>query len=67
MYQDIAFRTAFLLTHSSADAEEAAQTAFVKAWAALPRFRRGAAFKPWLLRIVDNEAHIWRRSAVRRS
>ena len=67
MYQDIAFRTAFLLTHSSADAEEAAQTAFVKAWAALPRFRRGAAFKPWLLRIVANEAHNRRRSAGRRA
>ena len=65
-YQGIAFRTAFLLTGSAADAEEAAQTAFVKAWAALPRFRRGAEFRPWLLRIVVNEAHNRRRSGQRR-
>ncbi len=42
-YQGIAFRTAYLLTGSAADAEEAAQTAFVKAWRALPRFRSGRA------------------------
>ena len=65
MYQGIAFRTAYLLTGSSADAEDAAQVGFVKAWTALPRFRRGAPFKPWLLRIVANEAHNRRRSSGR--
>jgi RNA polymerase sigma factor (sigma-70 family) len=65
MYQTIAFRTAYLLTGSAEDAEDAAQTGFVKAWQALPRFRRGAPFKPWLLRIVANEAHNRRRSAGR--
>jgi RNA polymerase sigma factor (sigma-70 family) len=65
MYQGIAFRTAYLLTGSAADAEDAAQAGFVKAWMALPRFRRGAPFKPWLLRIVANEAHNRRRSAGR--
>ena len=64
MHQDIAFRTAYLLTGSAADAEDAAQAGFVKAWTALPRFRRGAPFRPWLLRIVANEAHN-RRSAGR--
>ena len=53
-YQGIAFRTAYLLTGSAADAEEATQTGFVKAWKALPRFRAGAEFRPWLLRIVAN-------------
>jgi RNA polymerase sigma factor (sigma-70 family) len=67
MYQDLAFRTAFLLTRSAAEAEDAAQTAFVKAWSALPRFRPGASFKPWLLRIVANEAHNRRRAAGRRA
>ena len=67
MYQDLAFRTAFLLTRSATEAEEATQTAFVKAWSSLPRFRRGAPFKPWLLRIVTNEAHNRRRSAGRRA
>ena len=65
MYQGIAFRTAYLLTGSAEDAEDAAQTGFVKAWRALPRFRRGSPFKPWLLRIVANEAHNRRRSAAR--
>jgi RNA polymerase sigma factor (sigma-70 family) len=67
MYQALAFRTAYLLTGSAADAEDAAQVGFVKAWTALPRFRRGAPFKPWLLRIVANEAHNRRRAAGRRS
>jgi RNA polymerase sigma-70 factor (ECF subfamily) len=66
MYQRLAFRTAYLLTGSAADAEDAVQTGFVKAWQALPRFRHGAAFKPWLLRIVANEAHNRRRAAARR-
>jgi RNA polymerase sigma-70 factor (ECF subfamily) len=65
-YQGIAFRTAYLLTGSSAEAEEATQTGFVKAWKALPRFRPGAEFRPWLLRIVANEARNRRRSSKRR-
>ena len=65
-YQGIAFRAAYLLTGSAADAEEAVQAGFVNAWAALPRFRRNAEFRPWLLRIVVNEAHNRRRSARRR-
>lgn len=66
MHSSIAFRTAYLLTGSAADAEDAAQAGFVKAWAALRRFRKGAEFRPWLLRIVANEAHNRRRSARRR-
>jgi RNA polymerase sigma factor (sigma-70 family) len=66
MYEGVAFRTAYLLTGSAADAEEAAQLGFVKAWSALPRFRAGAEFRPWLLRIVANEAHNRRRSSKRR-
>jgi RNA polymerase sigma-70 factor (ECF subfamily) len=65
-YQGIAFRAAYLLTGSAVDAEEAVQTGFVKAWSALGRFRRGSEFRPWLLRIVANEAHNRRRSAQRR-
>src|SRR3712207_6861099 len=56
------FRTACLITSSAADAEEAAQEAFVKAWRALPRFRAGAPFRPWLLTIVANEARNRRRA-----
>jgi RNA polymerase sigma factor (sigma-70 family) len=66
-YQGIAFRTAYLLTGSAADAEDAAQDAFVKAFYALGRFRPGAELRPWLLRIVANEARNRRRSAGRRA
>jgi RNA polymerase sigma-70 factor (ECF subfamily) len=65
-HQGIAFRTAYVLTASAADAEEAAQDGFIKAYRALGRFRRGAPFRPWLLRIVANEARNRRRSAARR-
>ena len=65
-YQGIAFRTAYLLAGNAADAEEAAQDGFVKAYRALGRFRRGAPLRPWLLRIVANEARNRRRSAGRR-
>ena len=65
-YQGIAFRTAYVLAGSAADAEEAAQDGFVKAYRALGRFRAGAPFRPWLLKIVANEARNRRRSAGRR-
>ena len=65
-HQGIAFRTAYLLAGNAADAEEAAQDGFVKAYRALGRFRRGAPLRPWLLRIVGNEARNRRRSAARR-
>ena len=66
-HQGIAFRTAFLVTGDGAEAEDAAQEAFVKAYRALPRFRPGAPFRPWLLRIVANEARNRRRSGGRRA
>jgi RNA polymerase sigma factor (sigma-70 family) len=64
-YQELAFRTAYIITRSAADAEEAAQDGFVKAYRALGRFRRGEPLRPWLLRIVANEARNRRRSAAR--
>jgi len=66
-HQAIAFRTAYLIAGNAADAEEAAQDAFVKAHRALGRFRRGAPFRPWLLAIVANEARNRTRSATRRA
>ena len=53
-YQDVALRTAYLVCPET-DADDAVQEAFLKAYAALPRFRDGAPFRPWLLRIVANE------------
>ena len=64
-YQQIAFRTAWVITGTAADAEDAAQEGMVKAWHALDRFRAGAAFRPWLLTIVANEARNRRRAGRR--
>jgi RNA polymerase sigma-70 factor (ECF subfamily) len=65
-YQDVALRTAHLVA-PEADAADAVQDAFLKAHAALHRFRPGAPFRPWVLRIVANEARNRRRSADRRT
>ncbi|HVY95486.1 MAG TPA: sigma-70 family RNA polymerase sigma factor [Solirubrobacterales bacterium] len=65
-HQRTAFRVAWLITRSTPEAEEAAQDAFVKAHAALGRFRAGAPFRPWLLKIVTNEARNRRVAASRR-
>ena len=56
-HERVAYRVAAAVTGRRADAEEATQNAFVKAYRSLHRFRAGAAFTPWLLRIVVNEAH----------
>ena len=65
-HQAAAFRAAYLITGSAAEAEDATQEAAVKAWLALGRFRKGAAFRPWLVQIAVNEALNRRRSAGRR-
>ena len=64
-YQDVAVRTAHLICPET-DADDAVQEAFIKAFDALPRFREGSPIRPWLLRIVANEARNRRRSAGRR-
>jgi RNA polymerase sigma-70 factor (ECF subfamily) len=66
-YQQLAYRVAYQVTGDAADAEDAAQEAFVNAYYALGRFRPGAPFKPWLCRIVANEARNRRVAAHRRT
>jgi RNA polymerase sigma factor (sigma-70 family) len=56
-HERVAYRVAAAITGGSADAEEAMQNAFVKAYRSLHRFRSGAPFRPWLLKIVVREAH----------
>lgn len=65
-YSNLAFRTAYLITGSAAEAEDATQEGFLKAYRALPDFRVGSPPRPWMLRIVANEARNRRRSAGRR-
>lgn len=66
-HQGVAFRTAFVVCGDAAEAQDAAQEAFLKAYLALDRFRAGAPFRAWLLAIVANEARNRRRSAGRRA
>jgi RNA polymerase sigma-70 factor (ECF subfamily) len=65
-YQQVAFRVAYVITGSAADAEDAAQDGMFKAYRALHTFRAGAEPRPWLLSIVANEARNRARSAGRR-
>jgi RNA polymerase sigma-70 factor (ECF subfamily) len=46
MYEELAFRTAWLVTGSSAEAQDAVQDAFLKAHRSLGRFRTGLPFSP---------------------
>ncbi|MEO8252027.1 MAG: sigma-70 family RNA polymerase sigma factor [Chloroflexota bacterium] len=66
-YQEVAYRTAYLVVGDADEARDAAQDGFLRAHAALGRFRAGAEFRPWLLRIVANAARNRRRSASRRA
>ncbi len=65
-YQDVALRVAHLVCPET-DADDAVQEAFLKAYRALDRFRDGSPVRPWLLRIVANEARNRRRAAGRRT
>jgi len=65
-HQAVAFRAAYLIAGSRADAEDATQEACVKAWLALASFRTTDPFRPWLVRIAINEARNRRRASGRR-
>lgn len=66
-YQEVAVRLAYPIVGAPGEAEDAVQEAFVKAFYALGRFRSGMPFRPWLLRIVTNEARNRRKAAGRRA
>jgi len=61
-----AHRAAWLLG-AGEDADDVVQEAFVKAFRALPKFRAGEPFAPWLLSIVANETKNLLRSRHRRN
>jgi RNA polymerase sigma factor (sigma-70 family) len=65
LHQRAALQVAYVI--AGPEAEDAVQEAFVKAFRALGGFRPGSPFRPWLLRIVANEARNQRRSAARRA
>jgi len=55
-HNQLLFRTARSIVKSDAEAEEALQEAYLRAWRALSRFRADAKLSTWLVRIVINEA-----------
>jgi RNA polymerase sigma-70 factor (ECF subfamily) len=57
-----AYRTAWLVVHDAAAAEDIAQESFLAAVRALDRFDRRRPFGPWLHRIVVNRAIDWARA-----
>jgi RNA polymerase sigma-70 factor (ECF subfamily) len=61
-----AHRTAYLIVHDAAVAEDIAQEAFLSAIRALDRFDRRRPFGPWLNRIVVNRAIDWARARALR-
>ncbi|MCB8945682.1 MAG: RNA polymerase sigma factor [Ardenticatenaceae bacterium] len=61
-HQEAAFRLAYLIVGDAAEAEEAAQDAFVRAYLSLDQFDTERPFRPWLLAIVANLARNRRRS-----
>ncbi|HEV3473296.1 MAG TPA: sigma-70 family RNA polymerase sigma factor [Actinomycetota bacterium] len=65
-YQQVAGRVAYVITRDHAEADDACQEAFVKAYYALGRFRAESPLRPWLLTIVANEARNRVRSSGRR-
>ena len=56
IHQGLALRVAYLVVRDHAEAEDVTQDALVKAYRSLDKFRVDAPFRPWLLRIVRNEA-----------
>ena len=55
-YWPLAYRTAYLIVHDAAAAEDIAQEAFLASIRALGRFDRRRPFGPWLTRIVANRS-----------
>ncbi len=55
-YEQVAFRAAFLITRDADEAADAAQEAFLRAHRALGSFQADKPFRPWMLRIVTNQA-----------
>ncbi len=66
-YEQIVFRAAWLVTRDEHEAADVAQESFVRAYRALGSFKMGQPFRPWLLRIVTNQALNRVKTAQRRA
>jgi RNA polymerase sigma-70 factor (ECF subfamily) len=55
-YQSLAYNYAYALLGDAAQAEDATQESFIKAFQGMNAFR-GGSFRSWLLKIVTNSAY----------
>jgi RNA polymerase sigma-70 factor, ECF subfamily len=60
-YERRVFVIAFTILRNEADAEDAAQDAFLKAFKHLGQFRAESRFSTWLIQVAVNEARLRRR------
>jgi RNA polymerase sigma factor (sigma-70 family) len=65
-HRDAVFRATLAALRNRAEAEDAAQEAFLSAWRRLGTFRREASVRTWLASIAWHEALDRRRSLLRR-
>lgn len=65
LHQEAVFRLAYLHLGDAAEAQDAAQDCFIRAYRSLGRFDETRPLRPWLLSIVANLARNRRRSAGR--
>src|SRR5262249_37283143 len=65
-YRGIAYRVAHRLLGKEADALDAVQEGFIKAFTHLDSFQGRCSFKTWLLRVVSNAALDFGRQRGRR-
>lgn len=65
-YQTMVFSVAYNVLGSHADAEDAAQDAFLRCYRSLPQYRAEASFSTWLFRLAVTSAVDGKRRAGRR-
>lgn len=63
-HQDLAFHHAYCLLRDPADAQDAVQESFIKAFQGLQGFR-GGSFRAWLLQIITNSSYDMLRRSQR--
>jgi RNA polymerase sigma-70 factor, ECF subfamily len=62
-YEKRVFVLAFMILRNEADAEDAAQEAFLKAFKYLAQFRAESRFSTWLIQVAINEARLRQRKS----
>jgi RNA polymerase sigma-70 factor (ECF subfamily) len=64
-HQEAVFRLAYLIAGNAADAEDVAQSVFIRAYLKLDQYDDSRPLRPWLLGITANQARNKRRSIGR--